>query len=109
MNQGIDPALVEEAGEAVSMTLRTRLTASDWVSYDDAGARLSAALDEGNESALREAVLDLDEMAFRVSRKQGEEPDADEEDDPEVEASAARRDVGNELIHRIDTAITDGS
>ncbi|MEU5893516.1 CATRA system-associated protein [Streptomyces sp. NPDC047461] len=87
----------------MSITLRLWLTASDWALFDDAVARLSAALDDGDETALREAVLDLDELTFRSSRKVGEEAAPDEVDDPEVEASAASRDLGNELIHRIDT------
>ncbi|MFE2582731.1 CATRA system-associated protein [Streptomyces sp. NPDC059378] len=103
----VDPALAQEAAEAVSMTLRMRLTAYEWTLFDEAVARLTAALDDGDETALREAVLDLDEMAFRVSREVGEEPDQDEEDDPEVEASAARRDLGNELIRRIGTGAPD--
>jgi CATRA-Associated Small Protein len=92
----IEPELAAEAGQAVRMTLRIRLTPPEWKFAGEAMARLAGAYDAGDAGALREAIRDLDDLASRITRKLGREPEDDDEAPP--------RDVmvtGYELIHRI--------
>ena len=99
----VESQLAAEAVQAVQMTLRMRLTAPEWTYFDVTSATLAEAFEAGDERALREAVLDLDEMAWRAKRRLGQEPDEDDE----TEAPTRSRDSGYELIHRITPAARD--
>jgi hypothetical protein len=93
----IEPELAAEARQAVQMTLRIRLTPPEWTFVDETMVRLAAAYDAGDGLALREAIRDLDDMASRITRKLGREPEEDDETTPPPPVAGR----GYELIHRI--------
>lgn len=88
----ISAELADEAREALTGVVAARQTESGWERTDRIVAQLRAAVRAGDEPAVQDAIVALDQVLRRVKEKLGEEPEL-------VEASAQTRDRANETIH----------